>query len=72
MNIVENKNYIFSFNLNRQELQDKYGNIPLEEWLPFCKAYTEYLDLEIEATKNWLLNEGGWEEIKQEYIKKKK
>ena len=65
---MENRDYTFTFNLNRDELEDKYGNIPLNEWLPFCKAYTEYLDLEIQATKDWLLKDGGWEEIKDEYL----
>jgi len=57
----------FTWTLDRDKVEDEFGNIPLNEWIPFCTAFEEYFKLEARGTLQWLMEE-GWEEIKEEYI----
>jgi len=66
---MENQKFRFNFSLDKDIIEQKYGIvIPLEDWFPFCKAFEEYFMLEYNGTIDWLLKDGGWEEIKDEYL----
>lgn len=65
---MDSQKYRFNFVLDRDKIEDKYGiQIPLKEWIPFCKAFEEYYLLEFDGTMEWLISE-GWEEVREEYI----
>lgn len=65
---MEKQEYRFNFDLTKEEIEEHYGiQIPLQEWIPFCRAFHDYFKIEYRATLDWLI-EDGWEENKEDYI----